>query len=503
MDAVLTGIATAFSVQNLAFCFLGVTLGTFIGVLPGLGGLAAVSLLLPISFYLEPTTALIMLAGVYYGGEYGGSTASILLKLPGDASNAITCLDGHEMTRQGRAGVALFTAAIGSFIGGSTAIVLLMVLTPVLVKVALSFGPAEYFAAMTFGLLAAATIAQGAPLKGMAMVLMGLLLGTIGTDVNSGVERYTFGFLELLDGFSVVIIGMGMFGIAEVISSVMTARDRAYKGRISISSMLPTREDVRRAALPIARGTGIGALFGVLPGTGPTISAFMAYVIEKRISRTPERFGRGAIEGVAAPESANNAAAQASFIPTLALGIPGSASMAIMLGAMMIHGITPGPRMMIDHQEVFWGLVISFWIGNVMLLVLNIPLINVWVRVLQVPYRFLYPAIVCVVCIGVFSINNSVFEVWLVLMFGLAGYLMRLLGFEPAPLMIGFILGPMVEENLRRAMRLAGGDFLAILERPITAAILGMTALLFLWIVYGIVRSKTRMVDRLDDLAQG
>lgn len=491
MELFTIGFPTALTVENILFCFAGVFLGTFIGVLPGIGGLTAVSLLLPLSFYLDPVTALILLSGIFYGAEYGGSTASILLNLPGDSSNAITCLDGYALTKKGRAGPALFVAAFGSFIGGTLGIVVLMFLAPVLVNAALSFGAAEYLAAMLLGLIAAGTIGRGSPVKSFTMVLVGVWLGLIGIDVNSGERRFTFGFVELFDGLPIVVIAMGVFGMTEVMSSIGNVLSVSNAGRVTARSMIPTRDDLKTAFAPILRGFSVGSFFGVLPGTGPTISSFMAYAIEKRVSKHPEKFGTGVIEGVAAPEAANNSAVQTSFIPTLALGIPGSATLAIMLGAMMIHGIQPGPRLMGDHPELFWGLVASFWIGNVLLLVLNIPLIGLWVRLLQIPYTILYPIILCMICIGVYSVSNSVFEVWLVIIFGLLGYGMKLLDFEPAPLLIGFILGPMIEAQFRRALILTGGDYLALVQRPIAGVLFACCAALVVWMIVSMLRSKS------------
>ncbi len=488
-DNILLGFATAMTLENLMYCFIGVFLGTFIGVLPGLGSLAAISMLLPMSFYLEPTTALILLAGIYYGGEYGGSIASILLNLPGTPSAAVTCLDGNPMAKQGRAGVALFITAIASFVGGSVGVIALMGFGPSIAQVGLSFGPGDYFALMLLGLVAAVTVGGGSLVKGLIMVVLGLLLGTVGTDVTSGEFRYTFGFLELRDGVSLVAIAMGLFGIAEVVNSVKEAGTRKITETVTMRSMIPTRADMRRTLGPMARGSGIGGLLGALPGAGTVIAAFLAYATEIRLSKDKSRFGKGAIEGVAAPESANNAAAQTAFIPTLTIGIPGSATMSIMLGALMIHGITPGPLLVSDHPTIFWGLIASFWIGNLFLLVLNIPLIGLWVKVLQFPYKYIYPVVIALICIGVFSMRTSVFDVGLVVIFGGLGYLLQRTGYSAAPLILGFVLGPMLEENLRRAMLMARGDPMRIVSDPLTGSILGLSALLLVWAIYGGIRA--------------
>lgn len=486
------GFEVAFSPVNLVYCFVGVFLGTFIGVLPGIGALAAVSMLLPVTFYLEPATALVMLAGVYYGAEYGGSIASILINLPGTPASAVTCLDGYPMTRSGRAGVALFMTTAASFVGSGIGIIILTMFAPLLVQVALAFGPAEYFAVMLLGLVAAAAITQGSAIKGIGMVTVGILIGTVGTDINTGVWRFTFNSPYLLDGVSLVALAMGLFGVTEVIASI-NERIAAPKGGITLRSMLPKDDDIKRSALPMLRGTGVGAFFGTLPGTGQTIASFIAYAIEKRLSRDPSRFGKGAVEGVSAPESANSASALTAFVPTLSLGIPGSATMALMLGAMMIHGITPGPLVISNHPDVFWGVIASFWIGNVLLVVLNIPLIGIWVRLLRVPYQLLYPAIIVLICVGVYSVNSNIFDVVLALLMGIFGYGMRLLAFEPAPLLIGFVLGPMMEENLRRGLLLARGDYAALVLQPITGTILAITVLLVVWSVWKSLRRARRV----------
>jgi putative tricarboxylic transport membrane protein len=491
LSNLVLGFEVAFSPVNLLYCFIGVFLGTFIGVLPGIGALAAVSMLLPVTFYLEPTTALVMLAGVYYGAEYGGSIASILINLPGTPASAVTCLDGYPMTRSGRAGVALFMTTVASFVGSGIGIVILTLFAPLLVKVALAFGPSEYFAVMLLGLVAAAAITQGSAVKGIGMVTVGILIGTVGTDVNTGVWRFTFNSPYLLDGVSLVALAMGLFGVTEVIASI-NERITAPKGGITLRSMLPKGDDVKRSALPMLRGTGVGAFFGTLPGTGQTIASFISYAIEKRVSRDPSRFGKGAVEGISAPEAANSASALTAFVPTLSLGIPGSATMALMLGAMMIHGITPGPLVISHHPDVFWGVIASFWIGNVLLVLLNIPLIGIWVRLLRVPYQLLYPAIIVLICVGVYSVNSNIFDVVLALLMGIFGYGMRLLAFEPAPLMIGFVLGPMMEENLRRGLLLARGDYAALVLQPITGTILAITAMLVVWSVWQSLRRGRR-----------
>ena len=486
------GFDTALTWENLLYCFFGVFLGTFFGALPGIGSLAAVSMLLPLTFYLNPATALVMLGGVYYGAEYGGSTSSILLNLPGTPSNAVTCLDGYPMTEQGRSGVALFATTIASFFGGTLGILALYLLGPVLVRWGLNFGPAEYFAVILFGLVAAATVAQDAPAKGLAMVVLGMSLGTVGADITSGVARFDFGLYELYDGISFIALAMGLFGVSEIILSIATNVNKPFIQKVTFRSMIPTRDEVRRSPMPMLRGAGIGMFFGALPGTGPSIATFMGYALEKRLSDRPERFGKGAIEGIMSPESANNAAVQAAFIPTMTLGIPGSATMAVMMGALLIHGITPGPQLMERNPDIFWGLAASFWIGNVMLLILNIPLIGIWVRLLKIPYALLYPAVLCFICIGTYTVRTSAFDVLLVLLFGLAGYVLRLLRFELAPILIGFILGPMVEEYFRRAMLIYHADFVSIMSRPISGTLLAMTALLLVWSAWVMVRDRRR-----------
>lgn len=487
------GLSTALAWNNLFYCFVGVFLGTLIGVIPGVGVLAAISMLFPLTYYLEPTAALIMLAGIWYGTTYGGSTASILLNIPGTPANAVTCLDGYPMSRQGRGGVALFMTTIASFFGGTFGILLVMLFSPVIAGYALSFGAAEYFALMLLGLIAASTISAGSPIKGLAMVFLGVALGLVGMDSQTAVARFTFGQIELLDGLSLIALAMGLFGVSEVITSVRRVHASDIDRRsLGFRAMLPTRDDVSRSWLPLFRGASVGSFFGTLPGTGPAIAAFMAYAVEKRSSATPERFGTGAIEGIMAPEASNNASDQTAFIPTLSLGVPGSATMALLLGAMMIHGISPGPNLITNEPELFWGLIMSFWIGNLMLLILNIPLIGLWVRLLTIPYHILYPSVLMFICIGAYSVSLSAVDVWFVLFFGALGYVLRVLDFPAAPLLLGFVLGPMMEEHFRRAMLLARGDLLAMLSRPITMTIFTVIVALLLWSAWSSWRSGRR-----------
>ncbi|ORE92607.1 transmembrane protein [Stappia sp. 22II-S9-Z10] len=489
------GLGVALSFSNLAYCFLGVLLGTVVGVIPGIGALAAISMLFPITFHLDPTAALIMLAGIWYGSTYGGSTAAILLNIPGTPSTAVTALDGYPMSRNGRGGVALLMSTVASFAGGSVGILLMMLFSPLITQYALSFGAAEYFALMVLGLVAASTISEGSAVKGLAMVVLGIAFGTVGMDIYTGAERFTFGSMGLLDGISLVALAMGIFGVAEIIASRSQMDHKTLdRTSVSLSAMKPTREDVRRSIPAMIRGSAIGSFFGTLPGTGPSVAAFIAYAAEKRSSRDPSRFGKGTIEGVMAPESANNAADQTAFIPTMTLGIPGSPTMALLLGALIIHGISPGPQLMTTQPDLFWGLVMSFWIGNLLLLILNIPLVGLWVRLLLIPYHLLYPAVLMFICIGVYTVNNTAFDVWLVAAFGAIGYLMRLLGFQAAPLLLGFVLGPLMEEHVRRALLISRGDPMTFIERPISCTILVATLLLLVWSGVGALR-KRRAAD--------
>jgi TctA family transporter len=492
------GLETALSPANILFCFIGVFIGTVVGVLPGIGTLAALSMLLPLTFYLEPTTALIMLAGIWYGTLYGGSTAAILLNVPGTPAAAVTCVDGYPMTKQGKAGVALLMTTIASFFGATFGVILTMFFAPVIAEYALQFGSADYFALMVLGLVAACTMTNAELAKGLAMVALGLIIGTVGLDMYTGERRFVFGMIGLIDGISIAALAMGIFGVSEVIASIRTVQaDNFDRRTLTFRSMLPSRSEVSRSILPIFRGASIGSFFGILPGTGPTLASFIAYATEKRVSKTPEKFGHGAIEGIMAPEAANNAADQTAFIPTMTLGIPGSATMAIMLGALMVQGISPGPLLMSNEPALFWGLVMSFWIGNLFLLILNVPLIGLWVRLLTIPYKWLYPAILMFVSIGVFSVSNNSFDVWLVMCFGVLGYLMRISDMPAAPLLLGFVLGPLMEVHFRRAMILSRGDLMVFLERPISATVTVAVVCLLGWSIYGGIKKwKAGHVER-------
>jgi putative tricarboxylic transport membrane protein len=484
------GFATALTFTNLFYCLVGVFLGTLIGVLPGLGPTATIAMLLPITFTLPPVSALIMLAGIYYGSQYGGSTTAILVNLPGEASSVVTTLDGYQMALQGRAGVALATAAIGSFFAGTVSTLLLALFAPPLAEVALKFGPADYFSLMMLGLVASIVLARGSLLHALGMVTLGLLLGLVGTDVNSGMQRYTFDLPALADGIGFVTVAMGMFGLGEIIRNLENEENRSLIAS-KISSLWPTKEDWKRMIAPILRGTALGSAVGILPGSGAIMGAFAAYSLEKKVSKYSKEFGKGAIEGVAAPESANNAAAQTSFIPMLTLGIPSNPVMALMIGAMIIQGIQPGPLVVTEQPALFWGIITSMWIGNLFLLVLNLPLIGIWVRIIMVPYHLLYPAILVFCAIGVFSLNNTEFDVHLMALFGVIGYIFVKLDCEPAPMLLGFILGPMMEEYLRRALLLSRGDPMTFIQRPISATMLAIAALALVTVLLPAIR-KTR-----------
>jgi len=484
------GFATAGTLENLFYCFLGVLLGTLIGVLPGIGPLATIAMLLPITYRLsEPTTALIMLSGIYYGAQYGGSTTAILVNLPGESSSVVTTLDGYQMARQGRAGPALAIAAIGSFFAGTVATIMLAAFAPPLSEIAFKFGPAEYFSLMVLGLIAAVVLAHGSVIKALAMVLFGLLLGMIGTDVNSGVARFSFDIPELTDGVEFAAVAMGMFGFAEIILNLEQKEDRDVVAK-KITGLMPTAADMKAAFPAMVRGTALGSALGILPGGGATLSAFASYALEKKLSKTPELFGKGAIAGVAGPESANNAGAQMSFVPMLTLGLPTNAVMALMIAAMMIHNIQPGPQVMTSNPTLFWGLIVSMWIGNLMLLVLNLPMVGLWIKLLTVPYRILYPAILLFCCIGAYSVNNNTFDVLMTIPFAILGYVFKKLDCEPAPMLLGFVLGKLMEEYLRRAMTISRGDPMVFLTRPLSATLLGIAALLLVVILLPAVSKK-------------
>ena len=474
------GMATALKPANLAFALLGSLIGTLIGVLPGIGPLATLSMLLPITFYLEPITALIMLSAIYYGAQYGGSTTAILVNLPGESSSVVTCIDGHEMARQGRAGSALAVAALCSFFAGSVATLVIAALVTPLTALAITFTAAEYFSLMVLGLVAAVVMARGSVAKALAMIVVGLLLGLVGTDIHTGLQRFTFGAADLFDGIDFVVVAVGIFGFGSIIASLEKGEDAQSVSVLhaKIQRLWPTRDDFRLAWPASVRGTLLGCVLGVLPGGGAVLSAFASYSLERKLAKDPTRFGQGAVEGVAGPESANNAGAQTAFIPMLTLGIPPNAVMAVMIGAMMIHGIRPGPEVLDQRPDLFWGLIASMWLGNAMLVVINLPLIGVWVRLLRVPYRLLFPAILLFSSIGIYSVHNSSFEVVLAAGFGVFGYVLYKLGCEPAPLALGFVLGPMLEEKLRTAMLLARGNPLTFLQRPISAGLLMTAAVL-------------------------
>ena len=485
----LLGFQTAGSVANLAYCLVGVALGTAIGVLPGLGPAATIAMLLPITFGLEPVSSLIMLAGIFYGAQYGGSTTAILVNLPGESSSVISALDGHAMAKRGQAGKALATAALGSFFAGTVTTLLIALFSPPLTEMALKFGPAEYFSLMVLGLVASVVLANGSLLHAFGMIILGLLLGMIGTDVNSGVARFSFDVPELTDGISFVVVAMGVFGIGEIIGNLQNEAERSVMVK-KVTGLMLDKEDYKAIAAPVLRGTLLGSILGVLPGGGAMLSSFAAYALEKKISKNAANFGQGAIEGVAAPESANNAGAQASFIPMLTLGIPGNTVMALMIGAMIMQGIQPGPTVMTEQPALFWGIIVSMWIGNVFLVVLNLPLIGLWVKMISVPYHLLFPAIIVFCAIGVFSMANTTFDVYFMAVFGLLGYLFRKLGCEPAPMMLGFILGPMMEEFLRRALLLTKGDPSVFIRRPISATMLLIAVLAMISVILPALRKK-------------
>ena len=483
------GFGVALTLNNMMYCLIGCLLGTLIGVLPGIGPIATIAMLLPATFVLPPVSALIMLAGIYYGAQYGGSTTAILVNLPGEVSSVVTCLDGYQMARQGNAGKALGVAALGSFFAGTVATFLIAGFAPPLAELALKFGPADYFSLMVLGLIAAVVLAHGSIVKAIAMIILGLLLGLVGTDVNSGVARYSFGLPELIDGVGIGTIAMGMFGFSEIIRNLEQGEEREVFVK-NVTGLLPNWKDIKQCVWPVLRGTALGSFLGILPGGGPVLGSFSAYTLEKKLAKDPSRFGKGAIEGVAAPESANNAAAQTSFIPLLTLGIPSNPTMALMIGAMIIHGIQPGPQIMTAKPELFWGIIASMWVGNFLLVVLNLPMIGMWVKLLTVKYDYLFPAILIFCCIGVYSISNAWMDVLLAAMFGFIGYVFIKLECEPAPLLLGFVLGPMMEENLRRALLLSRGDPMVFLKRPISLTLLIVSAILVVIVLLPAISKK-------------
>ncbi|WIT10245.1 tripartite tricarboxylate transporter permease [Paucibacter sediminis] len=485
------GFHTALTVQNLLYCLGGALLGTLIGVLPGLGPVATIAMLLPSIYALDATPALIMLAGIYYGAQYGGSTTAILINVPGESSSVVTAIDGYQMARQGRAGAALAAAGLGSFFAGCVGTVIIAAFAPPLTELAFKFGPAEYFSLMVLGLIGAVVLASGSLIKAISMILLGLLLGQINTDVISGTPRFSFDIPELTDGIGFVVIAMGVFGFGEIIANLGQPAEHREVFTKDVKGLWPTKEDFKEAWPSVLRGTALGSILGVLPGGGALLASFASYTLEKKAVRNPRvPFGKGAIQGVAGPESANNAGAQTSFIPMLTLGIPPNAVMALMVGAMTIKGIQPGPQVMTSNPELFWGLIASMWVGNLMLIVLNLPLIGIWIKLLTVPYRFLFPAIVTFCCIGTYSLNNNAFDVYMTAAFAVVGYVFYKLSCEPAPLLLGFILGPMMEENLRRALLLSRGDWGTFFTRPLSAGLLVAALLLVVIVMLPSIKSK-------------
>ncbi|WP_417240405.1 tripartite tricarboxylate transporter permease [Celeribacter halophilus] len=480
-EGLMHGLSVALHPSVLVYSLFGAILGTFVGVLPGIGAMAAITLLLPITYYVSSEAALVMLAGVYYGAQYGGAVASILLRLPGTPQSAVTTLDGYPMAQNGRAGLALFTSMISSFSGSMLGIIVLIFLAEWLSGVATKFGAADYAAMMIMGLVAASTVGSGRPAKNLAMVVLGLIVGVIGTDVNSGLQRFTFGRTELMDGVNLVALAMGLFGAAEVISNIRNTERSTPVARIPLRELLPSRAELKRLPAPILRGSTLGSFFGALPGTGSTISSFLSYALERRVSREPKKFGTGQIEGISGPEAANNSASISAFVPTLTLGIPGDPIMALMLGALVIHGVQPGPMMLENSPDMFWGLVASFAIGNLFLLFINLPLIGIWVNMLRIPFRWLYPAIIVFISMGVYSVRGSSFDIAMVAGIGIIGYALSRAKFSPALLLLGFVLGPLIETNLRRAMLISRGDPMVFIERPIACVFVVLTAVLILW----------------------
>ncbi|WOD14120.1 tripartite tricarboxylate transporter permease [Paraburkholderia kirstenboschensis] len=492
------GFSIALMPHNLMWSLFGVLIGNLIGVLPGMGALSAIAMLLPLTYTMHAVPALLMLAGIFYGSQYGGAIGAILLNLPSHPPHAVTCIDGYPLTLKGKGGTALGITMISSFFAASVGIVVMIVASPLLVKIAFKFGPAEIFSIMLLGLLAGSTMSRGSPLKGIAMTTFGLLLGIVGTDVNSGVERFTLGFVELSDKVELVALAMGLFGVADFLRNVNRVQSIGKRAKVRLRDMRPTWSELKQSFMPMVRGTFVGTLFGAIPGTGPTITTFIAYALERKISRHPERFGQGAIEGVASPEASTHAKTQVDFIPTMSLGIPGDAVMALLLGALLIQGYQPGPQLVTEHADLFWGLVASFWVGNVLLLILNVPMIGIWVKVLQVPYRYMYPSALFFIAVGVYSTNNNLFEVMEVLVFGIVGAILLALDFPVATILLGYVLGPMVEENFRRALLLSRGDMSIFIQRPISAGFIVVCAVMIGAQIFFGLRANTRNRRLLD-----
>jgi len=492
------GLETALRFENLLYCLIGVALGTAVGVLPGIGPTATIAMLLPITFNVEPVSSLIMLAGIYYGAQYGGSTTAILINLPGESSSAVTAIDGHEMAKRGRAGAALATAALGSFFAGTVATIVLALFAPPLARVALSFGPPEYFSLVVLGLIASIALASGSMLKALAMIVLGLLLGTVGQDLFTATPRFVFGVRELYGGINFVSVAVGMFGVAEILRNLESEKTRTVMVK-KVQNLWLTRKELRRIVAPVLRGTGLGSALGILPGAGHVLASFASYSLEKRISKHPEQFGQGAIEGVAGPESANNAAAQTSFIPLLTLGLPAHPVMALMIGAFIIQGITPGPNVIRDEPALFWGLIVSMWVGNLFLVLLNLPLIGIWVKMLTIPYRILFPAIIAFAAIGTYSLGLNAYHVYAIAFFGILGYALIKLGCEPAPLLLGFILGPLLEKHLVRAMIISRGDPSVFLTRPISLTLLVLAVGALVITALPAIRQKREVVFKEEE----
>jgi len=494
------GFGVALQPHNLMWSFFGVLVGNLIGVLPGMGALTAISMLLPLTYTMQPVPAILMLAGIFYGSQYGGAIGAILLNMPSHPPHAVTCLDGFPMTKQGKGATALGITMIASFFAASFGIIVMIFASPLLVSIAFKFGPSEMFSILLLGLLAGATMSRGSPLKGVAMTIIGLMIGIVGTDVNSGVQRFTFGFVELFERVELVALAMGLFGIADFLLNVNRMHDIHTNAKVRLRDMRPSKAELKQAFWPMVRGTLVGTAFGAMPGTGPTISTFVAYALERKISRTPERFGHGAIEGVAAPEAASHSKTQVDFIPTMTIGIPGDAVMALLLGALIVQNVQPGPQLITEHPDLFWGLIASFWVGNVLLVIMNVPLIGIWVKMLQVPFRYMFPCALFFIAIGTFSTNNALFDVYEVLFFGVVGVVLPALDFPVAPILLGYVLGPLVEENFRRALVLSSGDMTVFVQRPISAAFITLCALLVLAQVYFGIRAVLRKRRAADDL---